>query len=80
MDSEDIAPKSPKRLFYGWWIVIAVILIQTLHGGLLFQAFGPYFVRLQAEFGRSRTSLSWSFSLLRVEGGLLGPLQGWMIG
>jgi MFS family permease len=79
VDSEDIAPKSPKRLFYGWWIVIAVILIQTLHGGLLFQAFGAYFVRLQAEFGWSRTSLSWSFSLLRVESGLLGPLQGWMI-
>ena len=79
MANEDLVEKSPRRLFYGWWIVIGVIVIQTLHGGLLFQAFGAYFVRLQAEFGWSRASLSWSFSLLRVESGLLGPLQGWLI-
>jgi len=77
--SEDIDRKPPRRLFYGWWIVAGVIVIQTLHGGLLFQAFGAYFVRLQAEFGWSRASLSWSFSLLRVESGLLGPIQGWLI-
>ena len=79
MASEDIDQKPKQGLFYGWWIVVGVIIIQTLHGGLLFQAFGAYFVRLQAEFGWSRASLSWSFSLLRVESGLLGPIQGWLI-
>jgi MFS family permease len=71
--NEDIDLKPKRGLFYGWWIVAGVIVIQTLHGGLLFQAFGAYFVRLQAEFGWSRASL------LRVESGLLGPIQGWLI-
>ena len=66
-------------MFFGWWIVGAAVFIQFLHGGLLFQAFGAYFVRLQQEFGWSSASLSWSFSLLRVESGLLGPFQGWLI-
>ncbi len=66
-------------MFFGWWIVGAAVFIQFLHGGLLFQAFGAYFVRLQQEFGWSSASLSWSFSLLRIESGLLGPFQGWLI-
>lgn len=66
-------------MFFGWWIVGAAVFIQFLHGGLLFQAFGAYFVRLQQEFGWSSAALSWSFSLLRIESGLLGPLQGWLI-
>ena len=36
-------------------------------------------MRLQEEFGWTRATLSWSFSLLRVESGLLGPVQGWLI-
>lgn len=67
------------KVFFGWWIVGAAIAIQFLHGGLLFSAFGAYFVRLQEEFGWTRATLSWSFSLLRVESGLLGPVQGWLI-
>ena len=66
-------------MFFGWWIVAGAVFIQFLHGGLLFQAFGAYFVRLQQEFGWSSAALSWSFSLLRIESGLLGPLQGWLI-
>ena len=67
------------KVFFGWWIVAGAVFIQFLHGGLLFQAFGAYFVRLQQEFGWSSAALSWSFSLLRIESGLLGPVQGWLI-
>ena len=75
----DIERRNTSKVFFGWWIVSAAIGIQFLHGGLLFQAFGAYFVRLQQEFGWSSAALSWSFSLLRVESGLLGPFQGWLI-
>lgn len=72
-------PKTTPKLFYGWWIVIAGFIVQLLNGGLLFQAFGAYFVHLQAEFGWSRSVLSGAFSLTRAESGILGPLQGWLI-
>ena len=66
-------------IFYGWWIVVSGFGTQTLNGALLFHAFGTYVVLLQDEFGWSRTALAVAFAMQRVESGLLGPLQGWMI-
>lgn len=50
-----------------------------LGGGLYFHSFGAYFVYLQADFGWSRTVISGAFSFARLEGGMIGPVQGWMI-
>lgn len=68
-----------RRPFYGWWIVGAAIVLQALPSGLLQQAYGSYVVLLEREFGWSRTTLSGAFSAVRLEEGLLGPLQGWML-
>ncbi len=66
-------------MFYGWVIVGAGFIIQMLNGGLLFHAFSAYVLPLQAEFGWSRTIRSSAFALVRLESGILGPLQGWLI-
>lgn len=66
------------RIFYGWRIVLASAGIQLL-GTLWMQSFGAYTVLLQKEFGWSKTVVSGAFALTRVESGLLGPLQGWMV-
>ena len=71
------ARRSP--IFYGWWIVAAGFGTQTLNGALLFHAFGTYVVLLQDDFGWTRTAFAGAFAMQRVESGLLGPLQGWMI-
>jgi len=68
-----------QRVFYGWWIVAAGFAIQALNGGLLFHGFTVYFVPLQAEFGWSSVLLSTGFALTRVESGILGPLEGWVV-
>jgi sugar phosphate permease len=68
-----------RRTFYGWWIVGAAIVLQALPSGLLMQAFGSYIVLLERDFGWSRTTLSGAFAAVRLEEGLLGPLQGWML-
>lgn len=68
-----------ERIFYGWWIVGAGIGVQVLLTGLLMQAFGVYVSVLQADFGWSKTALSAAFSMQRVESGILGPIQGWML-
>ncbi len=64
------------RPFYGWWIVGAAVVLQALPAGLLQQAYGAYVVLLEREFGWNRTTLSGAFSVVRMEEGLLGPLQG----
>ncbi len=71
--------KRTGNVFYGWWIVSAGIGIQTLIMGLMMQAYGAYIPELQAEFGWSKTALSGAFSLQRVESGILGPAQGWLL-
>ena len=65
--------------FYGWRIVAAGAIIQGLHSGLLFSAFGSYSVLLQREFGWTATTLSVAFAMTRAESGLLGPIQGWIL-
>ncbi|MBM4411176.1 MAG: MFS transporter [Chloroflexi bacterium] len=67
------------RPFYGWWIVAAAVVVQALPAGLLQQAYGAYVVLLEREFGWSRTTLSGAFSIVRMEEGLLGPAQGWLL-
>ncbi len=74
----DVSAKS-SRIFYGWWIVSAGFLINTVNGGLVFHAFGAYVVLLENEFGWSRTAFAFAFALQRVESGLLGPVEGWAI-
>ncbi len=68
-----------RRPFYGWWIVGAAIVCQALPSALLQNVFGTYVVLLGREYGWSRTTLSGAFAVMRVEEGLLGPLEGWLL-
>ncbi len=74
-----IKARAKPRIYFGWWLVSAAFTIQILHSSLLFLSQGAYLIELQAAFGWSRTSISGAFSMLRLESGILGPLQGWMI-
>jgi len=67
------------HVFYGWYIVSAAGGIQMLSGLLWMQSYGAYVVLLQEEFGWSKTLVAGAFSLTRIESGILGPLQGWLV-
>ncbi|HEX5167213.1 MAG TPA: MFS transporter, partial [Thermomicrobiales bacterium] len=68
-----------RGMFIGWWIVAAAAGIQVLQTALLMQGYGAYIAVLRDEFGWNKTSLSAAASLQRVESGLLGPIQGWLL-
>ena len=51
----------------------------TLMASTSFQGLGLYLVALERKFGWSRTVLSAPFSLARVQGAVIGPLEGWLI-
>ena len=68
-----------RGVFPGWWIVASAAGIQALQTVLLMQGYGAYAAVLRDEFGWSKTALSGAASLQRVESGLLGPPQGWML-
>jgi MFS family permease len=54
-------------------------LLHALGGALILNSFGAYFVFLQADFGWSRTLIAGAPSMARLESGLIGPLQSWLI-
>ncbi|MDA1077324.1 MAG: MFS transporter [Proteobacteria bacterium] len=74
---QTLAPEG--KVYYGWWIVLASGGLQMLGSLLWMQSFGAYMVLLQRDFGWSKTLVSGAFSLTRIESGILGPLQGWLV-
>ena len=67
------------RLYYGWVIVACGMVMQALQAALMGSAYTAYVVVLQNDFGWSKTTFSLAYSLQQTEGGLLGPVQGWLV-
>jgi MFS family permease len=67
------------RVFFGWRIAYAGSLVQFTGAILFFQAFGAYLLLIEDEFGWNKALLAGAFALARIESGLLGPIQGWMV-
>lgn len=67
------------HVFRGWYIAIGAAGIQLLAGMLWMHSYGAYTVLLQEEFGWSSFIVGLAFALTRVESGILGPLQGWLV-
>ncbi len=66
-------------VFYGWWIVSAASGVQWLAAVLWMQSYGVYMVFLLEDFGWSKALVAGAFALTRIESGILGPLQGWLV-
>jgi MFS family permease len=60
-------------------VVAAGASANLLGAALIQHAFTNYSVLLRKEFGWSTTLLAGGFAMTRLESGLLGPLQGWML-
>ena len=68
-----------QRLYHGWWVVLSgatvLMLSSGSHSG---GSMGLFFVSLIREFGWSRTLISGAFTVVRIEGTILGPFEGYM--
>ncbi len=68
-----------RGVFYGWWLVGLASFMLTLMSLTVFQGLGTMLVALERQFLWSRTALSGAFSLARVEGAVLGPVEGVLV-
>ena len=68
-----------RGVFYGWWLVGLSSIMLTLMSLTVFQGLGTMLVALERQFLWSRTALSGAFSLARIEGAVLGPIEGVLI-
>ena len=72
------SPARLNRVFYGWWLVGLSGLIMVMATVPLFHAMSVWAVALQREFDWTRTQLGFALTFTRVEGGLMGPVEGYL--
>ncbi len=68
-----------RRIFYGWWIVTAGVILAMLQGTFYVYGFGVFYVPLLKELGTTRAALGGVIGLSRIEGGLIAPIAGWLV-
>lgn len=67
------------KVFYGWWIVGACLLISMYTAGAIAYGFTAIIEPIAKEFGWSYTEVSFAASIRGLEAGLLAPLVGLLI-
>jgi OFA family oxalate/formate antiporter-like MFS transporter len=67
-----------RGVFYGWWMVGLTAVTVAMTNGAASHGLGVFFVALESQFGWSRTVLSGAFALARLEGTVLGPVEGYL--
>ena len=65
-----------RKIFYGWWIVMATSLIHFWGAGTFFYSFTAFFNPLVDEFDWSYSAISLAASIRSIEGGIASPLVG----
>ncbi|UCG67043.1 MAG: MFS transporter, partial [Deltaproteobacteria bacterium] len=68
-----------KKIFYGWWIVLACSLIVLYVAGIIQYGFTAFFEPIREEFGWSYTQISLAASLRGLEMGIFAPLVGFLV-
>ena len=68
----------PQRVFYGWWIVSISATADSLKHGTFNRGFTFYVTPLSRQLGVGQAIIALAEMLGRLEGGLQGPLMGWL--
>ena len=69
--------ETPKRIYYGWIMLIAVVFVMLAGSGIR-AVFGVFIKPIEAEFGWSRAQLSGAAALSLFVLGAVGPMVGWL--
>jgi len=67
------------KVFYGWWIVAAGCLVWVFNSMTYGYGLSVFYKRLIDDFGWSRAQLAGAISLSRLESGVLGGAEGFLV-
>jgi len=76
--SETSVRQGPFGIFYGWWMAGAGAII-VMVGSIQTSVSSVFFLPMTETLGLTYTATSLVFTLARFEGGLEGPVVGWVI-
>jgi len=66
-------------MFYGWWMVGLGGFVMTIATVPLFHAMSVWAVAFESQFHWSRTQLGFALAFTRIEGGFMGPVEGYLV-
>ena len=69
----------PKRIYHGWWIVLAAFILAAFVGGAIFTSITAFVEPLVREFGWSYTQISFVLTIRGLEVGLFSIIIGFMV-
>ncbi len=73
--------QQPRRIYYGWYLVVALAVTETVSYGVLTYIFTVFVKPMQAELGFSSVNISGAYSLSLIVTALVGiPLGRWLDG
>jgi MFS family permease len=79
MADRRIVPGARQPIFYGWWIVLAALVLNLFQAGAFTYGFSLFVDPLSRSFGWSKSALSAVYSGTLIVSLLLGPLVGALI-
>ena len=83
MQEPDNSPGSlvprKRKIFYGWWIVAAAIVLNFFVGGTFVYGFTVFFNPIRNTFGWGAAVTSVAFTLQRLESGFLEAAAGFLV-
>ena len=68
-----------KGVFYGWWLVGLTSVVMATATVPILQGMSVWNPVLRGHFGWTPGQMSWALAFMRLEGGLLGPLEGVLV-
>ncbi|MGZ8426189.1 MAG: MFS transporter [Candidatus Binatia bacterium] len=68
-----------RRIFFGWYMVAASIVTNTIFSAAYFQGFGVLMIPIERTFGWDRWVISAAMSLRQLESGIVSPAVGFLL-
>jgi sugar phosphate permease len=78
-DATEKSGKKRRRIFYGWYMVVASIATNTIFSAAYFQGFGVLIIPMERTFGWDRWVISAAMSLRQLESGIVSPAVGFLL-
>ena len=67
------------RIFFGWYMVAASVVTNTIFSAAYFQGFGVLIIPIERTFGWDRWVISAAMSLRQLESGIVSPAVGFLL-
>lgn len=64
------------KIYYGWWVIAALVLALTISSGTGFYCFGVFMEPVREDFGWTKAQVTWIITIYWIFSGLSGPWLG----